>query len=80
MRDLRDNKLFLQILCPIINTYTQLNSPWKIAQGNYWNFFLLFFGTAGLLSFGYEILLIPFGIGWMIMGYHLIFTSKKEFN
>lgn len=50
----------------------------KIA--NYWNIFLLFFGIVGLLSFGFEYLLIPFGLGWMIMGYYLILTSKKEFN
>lgn len=50
----------------------------KIA--NYWNIFLLFFGIVGLFSFGFEILLLPFGIGWMIMGYYLILTSKKEFN
>ncbi|WHZ02719.1 hypothetical protein QNH48_28005 [Neobacillus sp. YX16] len=50
----------------------------KIA--NYWNIFLLFFGIVGLLSFGFEFLLIPFGLGWMIMGYYLILTSKKGFN
>ncbi|WHZ02733.1 hypothetical protein QNH48_28080 [Neobacillus sp. YX16] len=47
----------------------------KIA--NYWNVFLLFFGTVGLFSFGYEIFLVPYGIGWVIMGCYLILNSRE---
>jgi hypothetical protein len=48
----------------------------KIA--NYWNVFVLFFGIVGLFSFGYEILLVPFGIGWVIMGYYLILNGREK--
>lgn len=42
----------------------------KIAK--YWNLFIPFFGIVGLLSFGYDLFLIPFGIGWVTMGYYLL--------
>jgi hypothetical protein len=68
--------LLLNVISPLIIGIVLIKR--KIA--NYWNIFLLFFGLVGLLSFGFEFLLIPFGLGWMIMGYYLILTSKKEFN
>jgi hypothetical protein len=48
----------------------------KIA--NYWNLFVPVFGIVGLLSFGFEILLVPFGLGWVLMGGYLI-VSRKNF-
>lgn len=44
----------------------------------YWNLFIPFFGVIGLFSFGFEILLIPYGVSWIIIGYPLIFEHMEN--
>jgi hypothetical protein len=41
-------------------------------KAKYWNILILTFGIIGTLSFGPEIFLIPYAIGWMLIGGYLI--------
>jgi hypothetical protein len=41
-------------------------------KAKYWNLLILLFGFIGTLSFGPEIFLIPYAIGWLLIGGYLI--------
>lgn len=41
-------------------------------RAKYWNLLILIFGLIGTLSFGPEIFLIPYAVGWLLIGGFLI--------
>jgi hypothetical protein len=45
-------------------------------KAKYWNLLILLFGLIGTLSFGPEIFLIPYAIGWFILGGYFFRRSR----